>query len=77
MTAQKIARRDELLASVRQSEKRLAEIGTLKKHIINYSKTRPIYEEYRKPVTAKSFWKPTGKKSKSTKQPRPLLMNWV
>ena len=36
-------------------KKRLAEIGTLKKHIINYSKTRPIYEEYRKPVTAKSF----------------------
>ncbi len=54
-TAQKIARRDELLASVRQSEKRLAEIGTLKKHIINYSKTRPIYEEYRKAGYSKKF----------------------
>ena len=54
-TAQKIARRDELLVSVRQSEKRLAEIGTLKKHIINYSKTRPIYEEYRKAGYSKKF----------------------
>lgn len=54
-TAQKIARRDELLASVRQSEKRLAEIGTLKKHIINYSKTRLIYEEYRKAGYSKKF----------------------
>ena len=54
-TAQKIARRDELLAFVRQSEKRLAEIGTLKKHIINYSKTRPIYEEYRKAGYSKKF----------------------
>lgn len=54
-TAQKIARRDELLASVRQSEKRLAEIGTLKKHIINYSKTRSIYEEYRKAGYSKKF----------------------
>ena len=54
-TAQKIAKRDELLASVRQSEKRLAEIGTLKKHIINYSKTRQIYEEYRKAGYSKKF----------------------
>ena len=55
LTAQKIAKRNELLASVRQSEKRLAEIGTLKTHIINYSKTRPIYEEYRKAGYSKKF----------------------
>ena len=55
LAAQKIAERDELLASVQQSERRLAEIGTLKKHIINYSKTRPIYEEYRKAGYSKKF----------------------
>ena len=31
------------------------EIGTLKKHIINYSKTRPTYEEYRKSGYSKKF----------------------
>ena len=55
LAAQKIAERDELLASVQQSERRLAEIGTLKKHIINYSKTRPIYEEYRRAGYSKKF----------------------
>lgn len=38
-----------------KSEQRLVEIGTLKKHIINYSKTRPIYEEYRKAGYSKKF----------------------
>lgn len=41
--------------SIHQSEKRLAEIGTLKKHIINYSKTRATYEEYRKAGYSKKF----------------------
>ena len=35
--------------------KRLVEIASLKKHIINYSKTRPIYEEYRKAGYSKKF----------------------
>lgn len=55
LAAQKISERDDLLDSVQQSERRLAEIGTLKKHIINYSKTRPIYEEYRKAGYSKKF----------------------
>lgn len=55
LAEQKISERDALLASVQQSERRLAEIGTLKKHIINYSKTRPIYEEYRKAGYSKKF----------------------
>ena len=55
LAAQKISERDDLLASVQQSERRLAVIGTLKKHIINYSKTRPIYEEYRKAGYSKKF----------------------
>ena len=46
--AEKAAARDELLASIKVSEARLAEIATLRKHIINYSKTRSTYEEYRK-----------------------------
>ena len=45
---QQTAKRDALLSFIQQSEKRLAEIGTLKKHIINYSKMRATYEEYRK-----------------------------
>ena len=48
MVMQQVAKRDVLLTSIQQSEKRLAEIGTLKKHIINYSRTRSTYEEYRK-----------------------------
>lgn len=50
------ARRDELLSSIQASEKRLAEIATLKKHIINYSKTRSTYEAYRKAGYSKKFF---------------------
>lgn len=55
MVVQQVAKRDVLLTSIQQSEKRLAEIGTLKKHIINYSKTRSTYEEYRKAGYSKKF----------------------
>ena len=55
LVRQQAAKRDALLSSVQQSEKRLAEIGTLKKHIINYSKTHAIYEEYRKAGYSKKF----------------------
>ena len=43
LAAQKVAEIDGPLTSVQQSERRLAEIGTLKKYVINYSKTRSIY----------------------------------
>ena len=36
--------------------KRLAEVATLKKHIINYSKTRSTYEAYRKAGYSKKFF---------------------
>ncbi len=49
-------RRDELNASIRESEKRLTEIAALKTHIINYSKTRNTYEEYRKAGYSKKFY---------------------
>ena len=55
LATQKAARRDALLVAIQKSERRLTEIGTLKKHIINYSKTRPIYEEYRKAGYSKKF----------------------
>ena len=51
-----IKKRDDLLASIKDSEARMAEIATLKKHIINYSKTRKTYEEYRKAGYSKKFF---------------------
>ena len=56
LAAEKSTKRDELLSSIQASEKRLAEIAALKKHIINYSKTRSIYEEYRKAGYSKKFF---------------------
>ena len=56
MIEEKVAKRDELLASIKASEARLAEIASLKKHIINYSKTRKTYEEYRKAGYSKRFF---------------------
>lgn len=53
---EKTSKRDELLSSIKASEVRLAEIASLKKHIINYSKTRPTYEEYRKAGYSKKFF---------------------
>lgn len=40
------ARYHELGDSIKASEKRLAEIAVLKAHIINYAKTRPVYDAY-------------------------------
>ena len=56
MVEEKTARRDALLSSIKASEERLAEIAALKKHIINYSKTRSTYEAYRKAGYSKSFF---------------------
>ncbi len=55
LVTQKVAQRDALLSSVQNAETRLSEIGTLKKHIINYAKTRTTYEEYRKAGYSKKF----------------------
>lgn len=56
LVEEKTKARDELLASIKASEARLAEIATLKKHIINYSKTRSTYEEYRRAGYSKKFF---------------------
>ena len=46
----------ELLDSVKQSEKRLAEIAILRKHIVNYAKTRETYIAYRKAGYGRKFY---------------------
>ena len=56
LAAEKTARRDELLSSIRASEARLTEIAALKKHITNYSKTRSTYEEYQKAGYSRKFF---------------------
>lgn len=55
LVAEKQEKRDRLLYAIQESEKRLAEIAALKMQIINYSKTRTIYEAYRKAGYSKSF----------------------
>lgn len=49
------ARVSELSETVRSAEKRMAEIATLKTHIINYSKTRNVYAGYRKAGYSKKY----------------------
>ena len=56
LTSEKTEKRDALLSSIQASEKRLAEIAALKKHIINYSKTRETYEAYRKAGYSRKFF---------------------
>lgn len=56
LTDETVNRRDALQAQMQESEKRLTEIAALKKHIINYSKTRNTYEEYRKAGYSKRFF---------------------
>ena len=41
--------------SIKAAETRLAEIAVLKTHIINYAKTRPVYDAYRKAGYSKRF----------------------
>ena len=47
---------NELDQTIKVSEKRLNEISKLRNHIINYSKTRDIYTEYRKSGYSKKYF---------------------
>ena len=47
---------DEITERQKKLEARLVEIASLKKHIINYSKTREIYAEYKKSGYSKKFF---------------------
>ena len=46
----------EIIKRQKELEARLVEIASLKKHIINYSKTRDVYAEYRKSGYSKKFF---------------------
>ncbi|MCD7744546.1 MAG: relaxase/mobilization nuclease domain-containing protein [Lachnospiraceae bacterium] len=50
-----VTRFSELSDSIKASESRLAEIIALKKHIINYSRTKDVYTAYRKAGYSKKF----------------------
>ena len=41
--------------SIKAAETRMAEIAVLKTHIVNYAKTRPVYDAYRKTGYSKRF----------------------
>lgn len=47
---------NELSARIKAAETRMAEIGNLKAHIVNYSKTRDVYTTYRKAGYSKKFY---------------------
>lgn len=47
---------DELNTQIKTAEKRMAEVQVLKKHIINYAKTRDIYTAYRKAGYSQKFY---------------------
>ncbi len=49
------ARFSALSDSIKASEQRLAEINALRKHILNYSKTRDVYTAYRKSRYSETF----------------------
>lgn len=50
------ARFGELSDGIKATEKRMVEIGALQTHINNYSKTRKVYEAYRKTGYSKKFF---------------------
>ena len=54
-TDEAIARVHELQVTIRETEKRMAELHTLKGHIINYVKTREVYAAYRMAGYSKKF----------------------
>jgi len=47
---------NQLSIKIKDAEKRMTEIGNLKTHIINYSKTRDTYTAYRKAGYSKKFY---------------------
>lgn len=55
-TAATTARFNTLSAQIKAAETRMAEIGNLKAHIVNYSKTRDVYTAYRKAGYSKKFY---------------------
>ena len=55
-TEEAVQKFNELNASIKASEKRLAEILAIKKHILNYRKTKDVYVAYRKAGYSRKFF---------------------
>ena len=55
-TKQSTERFDQLDEKIKMAEKRLVEIASLKKHIINYAKTKDVYADYRKSGYSRKFY---------------------
>ena len=49
------ARYHELGDSIKDAEQRMTEIAVLRAHIVNYARTRPVYDAYRKAGYSKKF----------------------
>ncbi|WP_337496458.1 relaxase/mobilization nuclease domain-containing protein [[Ruminococcus] lactaris] len=56
LTEKLSARFNELSGNIKAAERRMIEIGALKKHINNYAKTRAVYEDYRRAEYSKKFF---------------------
>lgn len=56
VTGRLTTRFSELSDSIKAAEKRMVEIGALQTHINNYSKTRKVYEAYRRSGYSKKFY---------------------
>ena len=54
-TAEATGHYHELSTQIKEAETRMAEISVLRKHIINYAKTRDVYTAYRKAGYSKRF----------------------
>ena len=54
-TAAATERYHQLGNSIKSAETRMAEIAVLRTHIVNYAKTRPVYDDYRKAGYSKKF----------------------
>lgn len=50
-----LSRYHKLGDSIKVAEKRMAEIAVLRAHIVNYAKTRPVYDAYRKSGYSSKF----------------------
>lgn len=68
------ARYHELGDSIKAKEARMAEISVLRTHIVNYAKTRPVYDAYRKAGYSKRFLETIAQRSHCTRQQRRLSM---
>ena len=51
-----VAQRDALLQQIKEKEKRISEVASLRTHIIQYIKTRDVYVDYRKNGYSKEFF---------------------